>query len=250
MVAVTNSCASSWTATCRHPIGDDGTAGAGGWQAGPVDQPTGSAGTAYFVRPESGTGPGVLLLHSWWGLTQSVKDLAHRLADSGFVVLVPDLLEGRLPETSAEAEVELADIDPNATAALLLSSVVTLRSQTDEPDGPVAVLGFSMGASWALWLATRQPDSVRSVVAYYGSQDIDFDALRAPVLIHFADDDVLVSENEAAYLEAQLRLLDKDVEVIRHPGTEHWFAEVTPAGTHHADAAEAAWARTVVHLRR
>jgi len=128
--------------------------------------------------------------------------------------------------------------------------VVTLRSQTDEPDGPVAVLGFSMGASWALWLATRQPDSVRSVVAYYGSQDIDFDALRAPVLIHFADDDVLVSENEAAYLEAQLRLLDKDVEVIRHPGTEHWFAEVTPAGTHHADAAEAAWARTVVHLRR
>jgi len=191
----------------------------------------------------------VLLLHSWWGLTASVKDTAHRLADAGFVVLVPDLLEGRLPETSAEAEVELADVDPNATAALLLSSVVTLRSQTDDPDGPVAVLGYSMGASWALWLATRQPDSVRSVVAYYGTQDIDFDELTAPVLVHFAERDALVSDNEAAYLEAQLRLLHKDVEVIHHAGTSHWFAEETPAGTHHADAAEAAWARTVVHLR-
>lgn len=215
-----------------------------------MDRPGGQAGKAYFVRPESGTGPGVLLLHSWWGLTDSVKETAHRLADAGFVVLVPDLLEGRLPETSAEAEVELASVDPNSTAALLLSSVVTLRSQTDRPDGPVAVLGYSMGASWALWLATRQPDSVSSVVAYYGSQDIDFDELAATVLIHLAERDDLVSDHETAYLEAQLRLLDKDVEVIRHPGTAHWFAERTPADTHDPAADDAAWEQTVAFLRR
>jgi carboxymethylenebutenolidase len=208
-----------------------------------------SAGTAYLVRPESGTGPGVLVLHAWWGLTPFFKGLCDRLADEGFVALAPDLLQGRRPETAAEAEVELAEVDPNESAALILSSIVALRSQTDDPEGPVAVVGFSMGASWALWLGTRQPDSVRAVVVYYGSQDIDFEDLQAPVLGHFADTDEFVSDDELRYLEAQLRLLDKDVEFVRYPGTGHWFAEADREA-YDEDAADAAWKRTVEFLRR
>jgi carboxymethylenebutenolidase len=202
------------------------------------------------VRPDTddGTGPGVLVLHSWWGLTPMFKDLCDRLADEGFVALAPDLLDGRRPETAAEAELELAEVDPNESAALILSSIVALRSQTDDPDGPVAVLGFSMGASWVLWLATRQPDSVRSVVAYYGTQDIAFDDLTAPVLAHFAETDPFVSDDDVAYLEAQLRLLGKEVEVVRHPGTGHWFAE-PDRDAYDAAAAERAWVRTVDFLR-
>src|ERR1700761_4417482 len=101
-----------------------------------------SAGSAYLVRPDSGTGPGVLVLHAWWGLTRFFRGVCDRLADEGFVALAPDLMGGRQPETAAEAEVELAELDPNESAALLLSSVVALRSQTDDPDGPVAVVGF------------------------------------------------------------------------------------------------------------
>ena len=220
-----------------------------------TDEPTGRAriaGQAYLVRPGDdgeGRGPGVLVLHSWWGLTPGIKDYCNRLADEGFVALAPDLLDGRRPETAAEAEVELAELDPNESAALILSSTVALRSQTDDPEGPIAVLGFSMGASWALWLGTRQPDSVRSVVVYYGSQDIDFAALRAPVLGHFAETDDFVSEDDLAFLEAQLRLLDKEVEIIRYPGTGHWFAESDREAYDEA-AAEAAWARTLEFLRR
>ena len=210
---------------------------------------TSSAGSAYLVRPEAGVGPGVLLLHSWWGLTPTFKDQADRLADAGFVVLAPDLLEGRRPQTSAEAELELAEVEPNETAALVLASIVALRSQTDDPEGPVAVVGYSMGASWALWVATRQPESVRAAVAYYGTQDIDFAALRAPVLGHFADADDFVSEDELVFMEAQLRLLDKDVTIWRYPGTEHWFAEIG-ADTYDEAAAEQAWERTVEFLRR
>jgi carboxymethylenebutenolidase len=207
-----------------------------------------SAGTAYLVRPEAGTGPGVLVLHAWWGLTPFFKGLCDQLADDGFVALAPDLLGGRRPETAAEAELELGEMDPNETAALILSSTVALRSQTDDPDGPIAVLGFSMGASWALWLGTRQPDSVRSIVVYYGSQDMDFDTLRAPVLGHFAESDDFVSDDELVFLEAQLRLLDKDVEIVRYPGTGHWFAE-SDRESYDAPAAEAAWERTLEFLR-
>jgi carboxymethylenebutenolidase len=216
----------------------------------PPDPRPPSAGSAYLVRPdtEDGTGPGVLVLHSWWGLTPMFRELCDRLADEGFVALAPDLLDGLRPETAAEAELELAEVDPNESAALILSSIVALRSQTDDPAGPVAVLGYSMGASWALWLATRQPDSVRSVVVYYGTQDIDFEDLTAPVLGHFAETDPFVSEDDVAYLEAQLRLLGKDVEIVRYPGTGHWFAE-SDREAHDAAAADAAWARTLEFLR-
>ena len=43
--------------------------------------------SAYFVMPPGGAGPGVLVLHSWWGLTPFFRRLADRIADEGFTVL-------------------------------------------------------------------------------------------------------------------------------------------------------------------
>jgi len=206
------------------------------------------AGSAYLVVPEDGPGHGVLVLHSWWGLDASTKSVVERLADCGYTALAPDLLGGLHPADADDARDALAATDPNATAALILSSVVALRAHSAEPTAPVAVMGFSMGASWALWLGTRQPDSVDAVVAYYGAQDIDFDSLRAPVLGHFAEDDPLVSDDELVEMQAHLLLLDKHVEFHRYDGTGHWFAEDTPAGPPDVEAAELAWNRTVDFL--
>jgi len=210
------------------------------------------AGQAYLVHPEggAGAGPGVLVLHSWWGLTQGVKQWCDRLADEGFVVLAPDLLEGNRPETAAEAELELGRSDPNVTAALVLSSIVALRSQTDRPTGPVSIVGFSMGASWALWAATRQPDSVDAVVAYYGTQHIDFAELKAPVLGHFGSDDDIVSRDDLVEMHAHLLLLEHDVEVFDYEDKGHFFAELDVEGAYDEEAAELAWDRTVAFLER
>ena len=71
-----------------------------------------SSGEAFFVGPEGGARcPGVLVLHSWWGLTDWTKDFATRLADEGYTVLAPDLFEGVQPVTEAEGEVVLAGAD-------------------------------------------------------------------------------------------------------------------------------------------
>ncbi len=208
------------------------------------------AGQAYLVHPAggAGSGPGVLVLHSWWGLTSGVKQWCDRLADEGYVVLAPDLMEGNRPETSAEAELELGRSDPNVTAGLVLSSIVALRSQIDEPQRPVSIVGFSMGASWALWAATRQPDSVDGVVAYYGTQHIDFADLTAPVLGHFGSDDEIVSRDELVEMHAHLLLLERDVEVFDYEGKAHFFAESDVADAYDEDAAELAWERTIAFL--
>ncbi|MFV0317438.1 MAG: dienelactone hydrolase family protein [Microthrixaceae bacterium] len=218
------------------------------------------AGSAYLVRPEGSPGPGVLVLHSWWGLTPGVKAVVEQLADQGYTALAPALLTGR-PADAGEAAALLAETDADATAALVLSSIVALRAQSADPDASVGIVGYSMGASWALWAAARQPGSVAAVAAYYGYQDIDFAELRAEVLCHFAQSDPLITEDQATGMQAHLRLAGVTVEVEHHPGTRHFFAEAdvpvldadgTP-GERNPDeeaAAAAAWTSTVALLDR
>ena len=64
------------------------------------------------------------------------------------------------------------------------------------PDGPIGVVGFSMGASWALWLSVRAIDVVAAVVAFYGAQDVDFQGSRSAYLGHFAEHDEFVDDDE------------------------------------------------------
>lgn len=220
-----------------------------------------SAGSAYLVSPDAGPGPGVLVLHSWWGLTDGVKSVVEQLADDGFTALAPALLPGDQPRDVAEAAGRLAEADVDATAGLILSSVVALRANSADPEAPIGIVGYSMGASWALWAATRQPGSVAAVVAYYGHQDIDFEDLSAAVLCHFADSDPLVSDDQSVEMEAHLNLAGTSTEVERHAATRHFFAE---SGVPVLDAdgilgernpaeeasAATAWMRTTDLLRR
>ncbi|MHB1138808.1 MAG: dienelactone hydrolase family protein [Microthrixaceae bacterium] len=225
---------------------NDDAAGAEEPRVGPVAGAR--AGDAYLVVPDDGEGHGVLVLHSWWGLTRGVKDLVESLADAGYTALAPDLSGGVVPVDAEQARALLAESDPNATASLIMSAVVALRAHSRDPQAPVAVIGFSMGASWALWLATRLPEDVDAVVAYYGSQNIDFDDLAAPVLGHFAESDPLVSEDDLTEMHARLLLSEKHLELHRYEGTGHWFAE-PDAGEHHdAGSAALAWQRTLDFL--
>jgi len=209
------------------------------------------AGTAYVVAPPDGAGgPGVLVLHGWWGLTPFFRQVCDRLADAGFVALAPDLHGGdRTAETPDEAEALLASTDPNATAELVLSTAATLRSLPVTTDTPIGVVGFSMGASWAMWLATRAADAIGATTIFYGTQDIDFGGVTSPILGHFAEHDEFVSEDERVEMQAHLRLLDKHVEFHHYPGTGHWFFEDDRPAAFVPSAAEQAWDRTVAFLK-
>jgi carboxymethylenebutenolidase len=207
-----------------------------------------SAGSGYVTVPDSGTGPGVLVLHAWWGLTPFFRRLCDRLAEAGFVALAPDLFAGRTADTPDEAEAMLAEADMDSTAHLVRSSLFALHTMPATPDAPVGTLGFSMGASWALWLAGRIPDLVGATVVFYGTQKIDMAPATSAFLGHFAETDPYVDDDELTLLEADLHVLDKDVEFHHYPGTGHWFFESDRPAYDEA-AATLAWDRTLAFLR-
>jgi carboxymethylenebutenolidase len=207
------------------------------------------AGTGYLALPEGGAGPGVLVLHAWWGLTPFFRDLCDRLAAEGFVALAPDLHGGKTADTIEEAEALLAAVDPNEVAHLARSSLFTLRSLPATGGGPVGLLGFSMGASWAMWLSARAPEDVAATAIFYGAQDIDYAASGSAYLGHFAEIDEYVDDDELVLMEADLHLLDRDVEFHRYLGTGHWFFEADRA-SFDPEAAALAWDRTLAFLHR
>ena len=202
---------------------------------------------AYADVPKSGTGPGVLVLHSWWGLTDSVRDRCNHLADAGFTALAPDLFDGVVATDVEHGRSLLNEIDANQLAMSVKSCADALRRMPATPDGPIMVVGFSMGASLGLWLSEREPDGIDAVVGHYGTQGIDFTATRSRYQLHMTIDDPLIDPDELALMEASLRLAERPVEIHVYEGAAHNFAEPEAPG-YDARFAGQAWERTIEFL--
>lgn len=199
---------------------------------------------AYFVQSDTGPGSGILLLHSFWGLTASVKSLCDGLADFGYTVLAPDINFGELPETEQEALDHLGAASPDRLASLVLASAKLLHEKST---GDIGIIGFGMGGSLGLWASVRLPDLVGAAVSFYGTQQIDFAGSNSTYLIHLADEDEYITEDETVFMEATMGLESLPVEAITYPGTRHGFCE--PDGdTFDPGAFEKAWERTLEFL--
>ncbi|MFO7299184.1 MAG: dienelactone hydrolase family protein [Actinomycetes bacterium] len=199
--------------------------------------------TAYFVGTQGG--PGVLLLHSFWGLTPSVKKRADQLADAGFMVLAPDITFGERPVSEQEAVAKLAEADVDRLARLVLVSTAFIHEKGG--DRPIGIVGFGMGGSMGLWASVRAAHLVRTAVSFYGTQQIDFTGSRSSYMIHLAEEDAYVTDDDAAFMEATIALESLPVEVFRYPGTRHGFGE-PESDVYDPESFELAWSRTVEFL--
>src|SRR5437870_576915 len=142
-----------------------------------------------LAAPPTGTGPGVLVLHAWWGLNDTMKAVCTRLAGAGFVAFAPDLYHGQVADNIADAETLGKALDANhlQAKAEIAEATLFLSERVGEADRGLAVIGFSLGAYYALDLAAADPEHIRSVVVFYGTGDGDYSKSRAAYLGHFAE---------------------------------------------------------------
>ena len=183
--------------------------------------------TGYVAVPASGAGRGVLVLHAWWGLNEVFRDVCDRLAGAGFVALAPDRFHGNTAATIAEAKALLNTLTVAEGIAILTGAVAQLRSHPATWGDTIGVMGFSMGANWALNLSTRTriAEDIAAVVLFYGSEEADFSTARAAYLGHFAEADEWEPEEGVREMEQQIRAAGREVTFHRYPGTGHWFFE-------------------------
>jgi carboxymethylenebutenolidase len=213
----------------------------------------------YLVLPSSVRTPmgAVLVLHPWWGLNDTMKSACVKLADEGFIVFAPDLHHGKIATTIAEAEALGGALDANTERAKreILEAAAFLRERvgrTPHKQNGIAVIGFSMGAYYALDLSVTHPELVDSVVVFYGSRPSsseEFRRSKAKVLGHFAETDQFEPQANVDDLEAALRSAGRPVSFHRYKGTGHWFFE-SDRPEYNQAAATLAWERTLEFLNR
>ena len=206
----------------------------------------------FLAVPPTGNGPGVLVLHAWWGLNDTIKAFCKRLAESGFVAFAPDLYHGKVADNIPDAEALGNALDANylQAKAEIADATMFLSERVGEADRGLAVIGFSLGVYYALDLAAADPEHIHSVVIFYGTGDGDYTNSRAAYLGHFAENDEFEPQSNVDNLEAALRSADRPVTFYRYPGTGHWFFEPDRSQAYNQAAASLAWDRTLAFLKR
>ncbi len=207
---------------------------------------------AYLAVPEHGRGAGVLVLHAWWGLTSVFTDVCDRLATEGYAALAPSLYaDGATTASIAEAEALVAAHNraPAEAEAAVQAAVEQLRGLPAVTGEPIGVIGFSLGAYWALHLSQVRPDDVSAVVAVYGTNEGDYSTARAAYLGHFAEHDDFEPLEAVRALEARIRTAGREVTFHVYPGTGHWFVEPNRPDAYNAAAADLVWERTLAFLK-
>jgi carboxymethylenebutenolidase len=212
----------------------------------PYPQPDG-----YLAMPRTGKGRAVLVLHAWWGLNETIRALCTQLADSGFVAFAPDLYHGKVADNIADAERlgNALDTNHNQAKAEIAEATRFLQERAGQVDRSLAVIGFSLGAHYALDLAVAEPERIDSVVIFYGTGGGDYSRSRATYLGHFAEMDQFEPQSNVDNLEAALRHAGRPVTFYRYVGTGHWFFEPDRAQAFNQAAASLAWERTLAFLR-
>lgn len=205
----------------------------------------------YLAIPLSGKGAGVLVLHAWWGLTDFIRGFCDRLAQEGFVALAPDLFSGQVAHTVEEAERLVHQLDQEQLVPpAILAGIDELNKHATHTQSGLAVVGFSFGAFWALWLAQEKPEWVRSVILFYGTNggEGDFRRSKAAFQGHFAENDPYETEAGIQELQKLLEEAGRPTAFFSYPGTGHWFVEEDRKEAYNAPAAKLAWERTISFL--
>ena len=199
----------------------------------------------FLAKPTMGNQQAVLVLHPWWGLNDTIKNFCTRLSEAGFLTFAPDLYHGKIATTIPQAENLVKTLNDNQAMADITAAVDYLSEQSGRP---VAVIGFSLGAYFAIQLSTSDPQHVNAVVVFYGAGEGDYSKSKASYLGHFAENDQYEDQKYIDEMEKALRAAGRPVMFYQYPGTSHWFFEPDRKDAFNQEAANLAWDRTIAFL--
>lgn len=212
----------------------------------------GSSCPGYLAVPESGSGPGVVVIQEWWGLVPHIEDVCDRLAADGFVALAADLYHGKKTTEPDEAGKLLMALEVDRASRDMGGAVHYLLRHEAVSGDAVGTVGFCMGGGLSLYLATLEP-AVKACTMYYGfifwpGADPHYQNIKGKVLGHFAETDGYANHDSVDPLQRTLEAAGVPTEFHWYPGTQHAFFNDARPEVYNAEAAALSYKRTLDFL--
>ena len=199
------------------------------WSSVAVD---GGTMDIYLDRPAEGAPwPAIVLTYHREGIDDFTKWIAHRYAQAGYLVAVPEIAH-RIPASVPLHDRKQHLRDPEIVADIA-AAVAYLKTRDDVAADRLAIAGHCMGGHILFVAACALPDFACAVACYptgmfesWGGAATPFDQLarlRCPVIGFFGNEDRNPSPEAADKLDAELTRLRIEHVFHRYPGAAHGF---------------------------
>ena len=200
--------------------------------------------SGYLALPDSGSGPGLVVIQEIFGVNQVMRDFCDFYAANGFVAFCPDLFWRLSPgiditdqskEEWAQAFELFGKFDRSTGLEDISASLKMLRDH-DAVTGKVGTVGYCLGGYMAYLSSCRTQTDAS--VGYYGVsiQDSLEEAknIQTPLMLHIAEKDEFVSPDQQRMIKDGLAS-HAMVTIHSYADQDHAFAR--PNGAHYNETA-------------
>ena len=228
-----------------------------------IKTPDGTA-EAYFVRPATGMGAGVLLWPDIFGLRPAMRQMAKRLAENGYAVLVPNPFYRQKKANEVAEKGAATPIPQLLPLAQALSETTHMTdaarsspgwtsSRRSPRTGRIGTQGYCMGGPMAFRTAAAMPDRVGAVASFHGgglvtpqpnSPHLQASKTKVQLLIAIAANDDMRAPDEKNVLKETFAKTNQPAEIEVYTGAAHGWCP-PDSGVYNEPQAEKAWSRLI-----
>jgi carboxymethylenebutenolidase len=222
-----------------------------------VDVPTDDGqADAYLVMPDGpGPHPGVLMYQDAFGIRPRLMEMANRIADRGYAVLVPNLLYrgGPAPQyelSGLRSESKRARIFEKVFPYVVMLSADRITrdskayldffsAQAGVASGPVAIVGYCMGGMNALRAIGAYPDRITALASFHAGRLVTDEPdsphlavwnITGEAYFAHADQDRTMPREDIQVLDITMDMVEVKYRSEVYPGAQHGFTMAdTPA---------------------
>lgn len=193
-------------------------------------------GFLIYDESREGAGPGIVVVHEWWGINDYVIRRGHQLAELGYTVLVADMYgsgkTGANPEEATQLSTPFYK-DPELAKTRLAAAINKLKSFSQTDTTKIAAIGYCFGGFIVL-NGAKQGLDLDGVVSFHGNLSgvaAKQGLLKSKILVCHGAADQFVSEEELSRFKANMNEVGADYTIKIYPDATHAFTNPDATAT-------------------
>lgn len=220
---------------------------------------------AYFVHPVKGKHPGVLIWPDIFGLRPAFKQMATRLAEAGYSVLVVNQFYRIKKAPTSEEHADFSDLETRKVLSGMSATMSPEKAMVDatafiafldsqksvDKKRKIGTTGYCMGGPLIMRTAAFVPERVGAAASFHGgglvtdkpeSPHLLIPKMKAQLLIAIAENDDQKQPNAKDVLRESFATANLPAEIEVYVGSLHGWCP-TDSRVYNAELAEKAWSR-------